>query len=569
MSSTNPHDEIASAVGPCLDLWQPRDWPHRRGDNITLDLLSFPLTESSGGRRPVACENCGQDCACIHDNVMCWKCKGCFCFHCTGDGIAASVMAMDMSDIVARGWGTTCHACHEPFRSIALIDVFRCMMEDIAEGRSDPGPGFTNKCSSLVKEAEQALSQGRDAMDRGDNDVAISAFTHAINAINYLTSVSLGMRLVLRAKDILLIAHHERAALEGNGELCNALLKAFPNASGKRSKGDGWHLSENAFESLFYTLPAHVMIGSPGGGVLRLDMRSKTKAFAFESDEWKKQLRIANMGADELSILDIWKKTTPNCDGVDALFDSLGGKWKGVLMNQTRPQTFLSRMNLEDQSITLGALIQFIRAFKDSNAAREYTRIIFQEKKIGEEGPPTNAVEDPSLAKALKKHVKARDVEDFHKVRVLKSEQGPFLLITAVLSIGNVSTKIFVQTNKESKDSALHLIAKAVSYLDSQLQELRTSPSSTLEVPNHQPDLTVCAYCGKVDQSLKTCTKCKLARFCGVPCQKKHWEMAGPFAHKPFCKSVARHLRNPPQPRTGPTSLIVDCTGDSPISFAR
>lgn len=68
-------------------------------------------------------------------------------------------------------------------------------------------------------------------MERDNNQHAISEFTHAINAINYLTSLSLGTRLVLRAKDILLIAHHERASLEGNMEICSAILDAFPNGS--------------------------------------------------------------------------------------------------------------------------------------------------------------------------------------------------------------------------------------------------------------------------------------------------------------------------------------------------
>ena len=52
-TADNPLDEIARAVGPCLDLWQRRDWPHRRGDALTLDLHSFPITQSSPGNRSV------------------------------------------------------------------------------------------------------------------------------------------------------------------------------------------------------------------------------------------------------------------------------------------------------------------------------------------------------------------------------------------------------------------------------------------------------------------------------------------------------------------------------------
>lgn len=68
--------EAIAAKVPGLDLYQPRDWPHRRGDDVALSLHSFPLTGDSPGRRSHPCENCGQDCLCIHDNVLCWRCKG-------------------------------------------------------------------------------------------------------------------------------------------------------------------------------------------------------------------------------------------------------------------------------------------------------------------------------------------------------------------------------------------------------------------------------------------------------------------------------------------------------------
>ena len=211
-SARTPLDEIASNVTG-IDLWQPRDWPHRRGDELTLNLLAWPLDENSPGRRSHACENCNAPCMCIHDNVICWKCKSTFCLHCTSRDVNA-LMNMSMQQILDEGFGK-CHTCQEPLRSIALVDCFRFGIEEMAKTNVFRGGMANTAFSSLVQEAEDALARGQACSNRSPEQ-AILEYTHAINAINYLASSSGGIRLVLRAFDILLIAHSLRAQLEDN-----------------------------------------------------------------------------------------------------------------------------------------------------------------------------------------------------------------------------------------------------------------------------------------------------------------------------------------------------------------
>ena len=127
----NPLDAIARAVGGdplVLDPWQPRDWPHRRGDPLQLDLHSNPLASDSPGCRSVACENCGGGAQCIHDNCLCWKCKGTFCFHCTGGGDVQRLCMTPVATVLRDGFAL-CPVCREPLRSIALVDCFRTILE--------------------------------------------------------------------------------------------------------------------------------------------------------------------------------------------------------------------------------------------------------------------------------------------------------------------------------------------------------------------------------------------------------------------------------------------------------
>ncbi|KAL9179307.1 hypothetical protein ACHAXT_008597 [Thalassiosira profunda] len=513
MPLSTPLDEIARAVGPRLDLWQSRDWPHRRGDEITLDLLSFPLTETSPGRRPVACENCGQECMCIHDNVLCWKCKGCFCYHCTNadepsgvtiPGLPAGMQVMNpsldtpMARILERGFGA-CPSCQEPLRSIAMIDVFRQMMESMS-GSGSGQRRLPNTGESLVQEAEDALKRADDARGSGNSESAISEYTHAINAINYVASASKGVRLVLRAKDILLIAHAERALLEGNTELRSAILNAFPTASVRKCDGEVRKMTKSTFESLFYPLPANVMVGA--GTFLRIDMRDDTKDRAFESKEWAKQLQLLNVREERVRYyVALNKQTCPSLDGIDELFDSLRGLWQGLWVHQCYEQAMSSTISLGDHSFSTGMVIQFVRVFPTDTAAQEYTRLIAERKRIGEEGHHN---EDAALKKKLKGLIKRMGVDDFHKVTVLKGDFGPMSSISVVVAVRNVSTKVFVQSFPEEVDFACHLVGKAVLYLEQRLQESRNNPR---DAAHHHPDLTICAYCGKFGKhSLKTCT---------------------------------------------------------------
>jgi hypothetical protein len=184
---------------------------------------------------------------------------------------------------------------------MALIDVFRQMMESMSASNNAtvlPGGmvafgnseymddlGFNEHQSSLVQEAEEALDRARTFQSDNNTDAAILEYTHAINAINYYASSS--GNLVLRPHDILLIAHASRAELENNTELVDAILAAYPRASVKNAKSDEptWYISKSGFESLFYPLPACLLVGAPSApiGLLRSDLRSESKDRALES----------------------------------------------------------------------------------------------------------------------------------------------------------------------------------------------------------------------------------------------------------------------------------------------
>jgi len=413
------------------------------------------------------------------------------------------------------------------------------MIEQCARGGAGRGMDFTG--NSLVLEADDALNRGRGAMeDERTKEYAISQFTHAINAINYLTSMSGGTRLVLRAKDILLIAHAERALLEGNTESCEAICRAFPKQTHK-SKGKGdkdWYLSQSAFEALFYPLSANTMVGSSNGTMMRIDMRSDTQKNAFQSEEWKKQTALANSTAQEIQTMQL---ATPNVDGIDSSFDGLDGKYKGVCIHQSSHRAMMTtNIHLGDEIVPSGCIIQFIYSFPTNVAANEYTRLRVENKNIGEEKAPLHAKEDMHLKQKLKTMIEDMNLnEDARKMAVLRGGCGPLTTLSVILAVGNVSTNIFIQSSSTNLDSSCWLVAKAVSYIDQQLQKFRTTDKSSMREAHHGFDMTLCAYCGKGTETLKKCTRCSLARYCSVECQRAHWTMKGPFGHKKFCKRVA------------------------------
>lgn len=122
---------------------------------------------------------------------------------------------------------------------------------------------YTGNGFSPLKEAEGALARGQACVDP---EQAVIEYTHAINAINYLASSTGGSRFVLRAVDILLIAHGKRAELEDNLALFDSIVEAHPKASVKsaRNHDQVWYLSSSAYEALFYPLQSHGRIPASG-----------------------------------------------------------------------------------------------------------------------------------------------------------------------------------------------------------------------------------------------------------------------------------------------------------------
>ena len=536
--SPSPLDEIKANV-PGLDLWQPRDWPHRSGDELSLNLHAMPLPEDSPGRRSHPCENCGQACLCIHDNVLCWKCKGAFCFFCTGGGDPQTLCSTPLELIVERGFAK-CPQCQEPLRSIALIDVFRTMMEDMASQTRTFV--FGGNGSSLVKEAEDALARGLDISD-SNKEQAILEFTHAINAVNYLTSSSSGTRLVLRAFDILLIAHGHRAELEDNQALVDSILAAYPRASVKTAGNDEktWYLTQSAYETLFYPLQANLMAGSRSlGGLVIIDQKSQSLERALECDELKEQMASSGYQyAGSLISSPSYKEVHPSI-GFDPTFDSLNGVWRG-LVSYEYAQPALEFCEIGNHSVAFWSMIQFIWVFSTNLAANEYTRIRIVGKDIGEENWPLAAKESPRLMKMVKRATKESGMQELAKIGVIRGQTQPAISVMA--TVGNVATKIFVHlSGSDVDDAACYIATKSLAYLERQLKEFRTtSRASARNAPHYHPDLTVCAYCGKdSEERLKTCSRCKLSRYCSFACQKKHWEMKGQFGHTMLCKSVVK-----------------------------
>jgi MYND finger len=543
MSRNNALDEIAAAVRR-LDLYQPRDWPHREGDTPSLDLLSFPLTQSSGGRRSVACELCSGPCLCIHDNVMCWKCKGAFCLHCYIPN-HNMLLTLKMADVLQHGFAR-CKTCGEPLRSIGLIDVFRPILEAGGPFISRNNPldmcGGRGSGASLLQEAEDALKRGQECNKRNPEQ-AIQEFTHAINAVNYLTSMTLGTGLLLRAKDVLLIAHGLRAELENNPALTEAIRAAYPRASvkTKSSVNDGpYFLSRSAYEALYYSMPASLLPGGKTASCVFIDMRSQTRDSSFESAELEAQLSMTDQ--------DLRKKVKdcrsyhPHNDGEDPRFFRLNGTFRGLI------SYVCSWPGLHFPSFPHGTVlefIQFIRVFSTKLEASEYTRTMIEAKEIGEESPPLNSKENSNAIKLLKKKAKELGVTDLSRVMVLEGSHMMmstlgFNVFSFVATIGNVSTKLFLCILQGDHRMACEVAARAFAYLHSVLHKYRSNdPSSLPEAPPfHHPDQTLCAYCGKASDSLKMCTRCKLARYCSRDCQSEHWGQAL-FGHKKLCKAVA------------------------------
>lgn len=559
-STATPLDAIAAAV-PGLDLWQPRDWPHRRGDRLDLSLHSMPLPADSPGRRSHPCEHCGGPALCIHDNVLCWRCKGTFCLTCYVPDPSV-LMRTPVDSIVKNGFGK-CKVCEEPLRSIALVDLFRTVLETASGGpssgplplgggvvgvglprdnprASSPGGIPSSHNESLVLEAEEAVARADRHAERNETEAAILECTHAINAINYLASASGGRHLVLRAHDLLLLAHFQRAELEGGDDLASALAAAYPKASVMDPKENekSYRLSTTAFRALFYPLPTKFMAGSEEHRpqFVVFDLRQDSRREAVESDFFRQQVQL--VGAT-------WESATafsaqqPNLEGTDAKFERLNGTWKGIYSHMHLERTPPSCIMVGGKELRMMQMHQFVHVFPTARQAGDYTRLRTEQGEIGEEKWSRHS---PTISKALKKRTQELGAQMVRKIHVLSGSLPVPVSnssFSAVAAVDNVSTKVFVAVVGEG--DGMEIVARALAHLERQLVSNRSEKGpSPLKQAFQHPDLTMCAYCGNCPAKLLTCTRCKLARYCGVDCQKKHWNMKGPFGHKCPCKAVAK-----------------------------
>jgi hypothetical protein len=89
-----------------------------------------------------------------------------------------------------------------------------------------------------------------------------------------------------------------------------------------------------------------------------------------------------------------------------------------------------------------------------------------------------------------------------------------------------------------------HLLGQDAGFLGTaKVMENRSASSAALKEAFRHPDLTMCGYCGTLSdddgENLKSCKCCKLAKYCNVDCQTKHWKMKSSFGHKKVCHAVA------------------------------
>lgn len=63
-----------------------------------------------------------------------------------------------------------------------------------------------------------------------------------------------------------------------------------------------------------------------------------------------------------------------------------------------------------------------------------------------------------------------------------------------------------------------------------------------------------CASCGSTEIKLKDCSACKLVKYCGVKCQREHWQQ-----HKQECKQKAAELRDEILFKQPESSDLGDC----------
>ena len=550
-----PYDIIQGLV-PGLDLFQPRDWPHRSGDRIQIDLHSFPLTESSPGWRSHPCDMCGRACTDIHDTVLCWNCKGGFCLRCyaSSDGV---VKVKPLEKVIKKGFAA-CKVCKEPLRSIGLISSLRCAMEAVTH-ENIHGDGL-NTHWSLKDEGEYAAARARKYTRRDETETAIAEYTHAINAVNYLASTTSGQGLVLSARDLLLLCHLQRAQLEGDHVLAASIMKAFPKASVRNPKTDeqSFQLSKAAFQSLFYPLPCKWLAGSVDASLLVMDLREDDMAIAIQRPFMREQLVLLGRTVSDSAIMEasLWAASMPDeIHSRDETFLSLNGIWKGAYTCQCTKQQSAASLVFGEASVAFYLMYQLVYVFPTAREAVDFQRNFLSEWK----GETNN-----SLAVAVQNRLKELGSQAARHIKVIREKspipsemrhlssgnhKSPFMFVGGnilVTTAGNVAASIHftLDSYDKYKNSELaEVMAKMLVYLEEQLLSNRSLAGLPPKETGcyHHPDLTMCAYCGKGGPTVElyACVKCKLAKYCGRDCQKKHFVMKGPFGHQPFCQTVA------------------------------
>jgi len=567
-----------------LDLCQARDWPHRTGDPIgDPALFTLPLSEGPGTRSH-PCENCGQDCLVIHDNVLCWKCKGTFCFHCTTKDVGGpnAVMNLSRHDIVHKGWGT-CPSCTEPLRAIALIPVFRQMIESM----SSPSPTVLTR-SLVLEEVDFATLQQAQIIEGGigggDTDNLIENVTHAINAINYHASLSPGGKLGGKAREDLVLLFNLRAQLEGDTDLSDALRASFDkfafdgfvNVVG--AKGTDASVDARAFRNLFYPLPASWRAGvSSKDGLLLVDMRANNREVALASKQFKEEKKLLR-GINEM-MLTQQQSMVPEGSSNDLAEEFGATRMGNVFYLRCVGGGAWQEATFANDSIKLGSVAQFVFEFDNSSSPTKFLEEGIVRGKAGDQGPPFACKVDNTLTSQLCDMLSIKsggdvDSPKISAIKVLKGSQnvGPFrfLGVSVIAAIQRHCVRFWIDMAASSESAgvkaALSFAEKGIRYFYRQSigYHLCCTKGALVQAaldPPHAIDL--CSFCGRLpkdDAVLKRCTGCSNSRYCSTDCQSRHWKMKGPNGHKRTC---ARHGASDRKIFVGSRVVISDLQSES------
>jgi len=308
-----------------------------------------------------------------------------------------------------------------------------------------------------------------------------------------------------------------------------------------------------AFRSLFYPLPAAWLAGGSQTGLLGVDVRTDCREVAVLSKQFEDQVSIIPGVSYEVQ----QQSAQMIPDARNGFPDACGAERVGCTYNyQPRPPPTRTLVEFCGHTVETAQIVQFIFQFGKSSQASEYIDAAIEQGHAGDQGHPFNVKVDDILTTALKERLGLGDagnrplIPPNSNIKVLKGafEMGPMRMfgLSMYASVNHYVTRFWfacepVTTTKEAAIGvALGFSAKGIVHLYRQITGCQLTSTRKLllsAAPDYMFAVDICSFCG--DESggdLKRCTGCMTARYCSSgECQKRHWKMKGPNAHKVTC----------------------------------